>query len=418
LNVPPHRKLSVKKVEHVLRRPAGWRAGVIAVALGAFLVRLLIIAHSHGGADLRIYTYFSRLALHGLNPFALQPNEPIPLVDANSPPLEVAAFAALLAIHDSPTTLRVAFALADVAVVLLIGLRFPRPRRWRAAFIVFYAFNPFVLFSWTVFAEDKTLLFLGIAAWVLALERGREWTAWAAATALTVFKFLGAFAVPALALHSFRTRRWRALAPIGASLGIFLLSNLPWFPKSLDAFTRRDARLALNPPIHESPTLLLSRLGIYAPIEAKLLTAVAIVTVLGFFAARRIDICEAVVWSLFAGYVFLPDDPFNRLLLITLPFMLILDFSIARWIAIWVVSSVAALAGVVATRGVPHELSAIAGALRTLFAHEETVRLTLWMNLLPALVLAFYFADRRSPRTRARPIAMPSARPNPSTTAS
>ncbi len=376
-------------------RPARWRAAVIAVAFGALVVRVLIIAHSHGGEDLRMYTYFSRLALHGVNPFGSPRGGLFPPVDGNNPPLEVAVFTGLLAIHDSPTTLRLLFALADVAVVLLIGLRFPRPRRWRAAFIVFYAFNPFVLFAWTAFAEDKTLLFLGIAAWVLALERDHEWGTWTAAAALTVFKFLGAFAVPVLALHWLCMRHRRALAPVAAFVAIFLASNLAWFPESLDVYTRRDARLAINPPIHASPTLLLARLGIYAPIEAQLLTAAALVAIVGCFVTRRINVRDAVVWSLFAGYVFLPDDAFNRLLLITLPLMLVLHYSIARWVAIWIVSSVASLAGVTATRGVPHGLSAFAGPLRAVFTNEATVPHVIWMNLLPALGVTFYFLDRR-----------------------
>ncbi|MGZ4173036.1 MAG: hypothetical protein ACXVQR_01025 [Solirubrobacteraceae bacterium] len=376
---------------------------MIGIAFFAFVVRLLIMTHSHGGNDLRIYTYFSRLPLHGLNPFAAPAGGLFPASQSDQAPVEVAVFTGLLGVHDSPTTLRLVFALADVGVLLLIGLRYLRPRSWRLGFVLFYAFNPFVLFAWTVFAEDKTLLFLGIAVWILALERDREWLAWATASALTVFKYLGAFAAPALAWDAFRTRRWRGLAPVAMYLAIFLLSTLPWYPKSLDAFSRRDARLAINPPIHASPTLLLSRIGIYAPWEARVLTAAAIAAVLAFFVARRIDRREVVVWSIFAGYLFLPDDAFNRLLLITLPFMLILGFSTLRWVVIWAVSSIAALAGVVATRGVPHALSAVHGPLGTLFSHEGTVPHVLWMSLLPALILGFYFADRSRTGAREHP---------------
>jgi len=394
----PRGRLGGVRVVEVVRSPAGWGFAVITITLVATLVRLLIIAHSHGGTDLRQYTYYSRLALHGVNPFAPPQSGLFPPFDSNNPPLEVAAFTGLLAIHDSPTTIRLLFVVSDALLLLLIGFRYRRSRGWRIGFMVFYGFNPFVLFAYTAFAEDKTLLVLGIACWLLALERDREWSAWAAATALTVFKFLGAFAMPALALHSWRRRRVRALLPIGAFVIAFLLSNLPWFPQSLDAFSRRDARLAVNPPLHASPTLLLSRIGVYAPIEAKLLTGAAIITVLGLFATRRIEVREAVVWSLVAGYIFLPDDAFNRLLLITLPFMLLLELSLRRWIAIWVVSALAALGAVIATRGVPHELTAIAGPLRAVFAHESTVCHVLWMNLLPALVIAYYLIDRRAGR--------------------
>lgn len=371
---------------------------MIAITLLAAVVRLLIIAHSHGGSNLAIYTYFSRLALHGANPFNPPLGGPIKPVYSNSPPLEVALFTALLWLHNSPTTLRVFFMLGDVAVLLLVGLGFPRPQRWRLAFMLFYAFNPFVLLSWTAYAQDKTWLFFGIAVLLLALERGREWVAWLAVTALAAFKFLGAFAVPALALHWFRRRGWWALAPVAAFLVVVVLSNLPWFPASLHAFSRRDDLLAVNPPIHVAPTLVLARIGIYAPLEAKVLPVAATLLVLGLYVARRIDIREAMVWSLFAGYVFLPDDDFDRLLLITLPFLLLVDLSLWRWVAVWIVSSVAALAADVATRGVPRALSGVAGTLHTLFAHEGTLRNALWLNLVPVVVVALYLADRRAGR--------------------
>jgi hypothetical protein len=271
--------------------------------------------------------------------------------------------------------------------------------------MLFYAFNPFVLVAWTVYAQDKSLLFFGIAALLLALERGREWGAWLAATALAAFKFLGAFALPALAVHWFRKRRWWALAPVAAFVALVALSNLPWFPKSLDAFTRRNDLLAINPPIHVSPTILLARIGLYAPVEAKILPIAAALLVLAFFVPGRIDIREAMVWSLFAGYLFLPDTDFDRMLLITLPFMLMLDLSPARWVVVWIVSCVAAVAGLVATHGVPHALSGVAGALHSVFAASGTVRYVLWLNLLTVVVLAYYFADRRAGRAPAGALA-------------
>lgn len=388
---------------------------VFAIAILALIVRAVIIAHSHGGQDLQMYTYFSRLALHGHNPFAPPRGGLFPGYDSNNPPIEVAVYAGLLAIHDSPTTLRMLFALADAGTVLLIGLCFPRPWRWRLPWILFFAFNPFVLVSWTTFAEDKTLLFLGICLWILALERGRQWSAWITATALTVFKFLGAFAVPALALDTYRKRRWWVLAPAVVFVLAFLLSNVPWFPHSLNAFSRRNQRLDLGYPIHASPMLVLASLHLYAPVEATLLTIAAILAVLAAFYARRIEMREALALSLVAGYLFLPDDAFNRLLLITLPLMLLIELSLARWVAIWTISSVAAFGAVIATHGVPHWLSGIHGPLRSVFARDGTLRHALWMTLLTATVLAIYVYDRRRGRA---PIAIASARSNAATIAS
>ena len=388
-------------------RDSRWAALVVAVALCGLLLRLLLIAHTGGGSDLRIYTYFSRLPLHGVNPFRSPANGEFAPVFGNSPPVEVAAFAGLLSIHDSVSTLRVVFALSDAALLLIVGLWFPRRRGWRAAFICFYAFNPFVLFAWTTLAEDKTLLLLGITVLLLALERSREWTAWLAAAALAAFKFLGTFLIPALAIDTYRRRgRW-VIVPLLVFVAVLVLSNLPWFPASLHAFSRRDSRLGINPPIHASPTLLLARIGVYAPFEAKLLTAAGILVVLALQLARRIDVREAVVWSLFAGYVFLPDDALDRLLLITIPFLLIVELSPVEWAVVWGVSILAAVAGDIAVHGVPHALASLGGPLRSVFAHESTVRHVLWMCLLPATVVALYFRERTA-----------SARPNASAIAS
>ncbi|MDQ6745270.1 MAG: hypothetical protein M3Z27_04530 [Actinomycetota bacterium] len=395
------RQLNRDEAAALLRDKAAWRGAVLLLAAAAFIVRMVIIAHTHGGEDLKLYTYFSRLALHGVNPFASPRGGTFPPIDGNNPPTEVAAFSALLGIHNSPTTLRVLFAAADSAVIWLIGWYYPRPKRWKVAFLTFYAVNPFVLLSWTVYAEDKTILFLGVVAWLLALERARDWYAWAAAAALAVFKFLGVFALPAMAYHSVKKDRLRAVWPIAATSVAFLASNLPWFPDSLDAFSRRNLRLDIVPPFHASPTLLLSRLGLYTPLEAKLFPVLATVVILFMLSRQRIDIRHAVAWSLLAGYIFLPDDAFNRLLLITLPFMLISSFSVRVWLAVWLVSLIAALAALVATRGVPHVLVPIGSLLAGLFGHEGTLRHVLWMNILPVLVILSHVSGRRRVAPRA-----------------
>ncbi|HUZ27636.1 MAG TPA: hypothetical protein VMU90_00250 [Solirubrobacteraceae bacterium] len=359
----------------------------------------MIFLHTNGGNDLRIYTYFARLALHGHNPFTSPANGLFLPIYGNSPPLEMAAFAGLLGVHDSPMTLRVIFGLADVAVIWLIGMYYPRSKSWRLAFLLFYAFNPFVLVSWSAFSEDKTILFFLIAAWLLALERDREWWAWAVGTGLAVFKFLGVFAAPMLALWSYRKSRWRMLIPAAAALTVFAASNLPWFPHSLNAFARRDAHLGIN-PIHASPLLVLARLHLYSSVEPRLFLVLAIAAVFVLYASRRIEIREAVVWALFSGYIFLPDDPFNRLLLITLPFLLLVEFTAKQWIALWVVSCMAALGVVIATHGVPHALSPLASVLRAVFSREGSPQHVLWINLVPALTIGFYLIDRRPTRTR------------------
>jgi hypothetical protein len=299
-------------------------------------------------------------------------------------------------VHDSPTTLRVLFAIVDLGVLLLIGLGSPGPQSWRLAFVLFYGFNPLVLLGWTVYAEDKTILFAGIAVLILALERQRHWTAWLATTFLTAFKFLGAFVVPVLTLHAVRQRR-AVILPLVVLVGVVAASAAFWFPDSLHAFSRRSVRLDLNPPINASPVLLLAKIGIYNTVEPRVLTVIGVLVVFGLFAIRRIDICEAVVLSVLAGYVFLPDDAFDRLLLITLPFLLILRPKPWQWLLLWAVSSVAALGAVVATHGVPHFLSGVGDGLRSVFGgHEGTLRHVFWMSLPLAVVLVMFGLARRT----------------------
>lgn len=372
----------------------GWRGTIVLIAVAGFLVRLLLVAHTRGGDDLRIYMYFARLGLHGHNPFAPPAGGAIPPSDSDNPPLEIAVFTGLLGLHDSATTLRVLFALADAAVILVVGLCFARPRSWRAGFALFYAFNPFVLGCWTGFAEDKTIVFLGIVIWLVALERGREVLSWSAAIFVAIFKFVSVFALPVLGLDALRRTRWKALVPVGAFCICVAASYLVWFPKSADLFTRRAAYLNQNPPIHASPTMLLSRLGIYVPLEAKLFTIVALLAVIGWFVSRRIGLEEAVVWSLLAGTVFVPNNSFTRILLITLPFLFIIEMSRMRWLALWIVTTVSAVAVLIATQGVPHTLAAIGGPLRAIFPREATVGHMFWVNLPLVLMVAFYWADR------------------------
>jgi hypothetical protein len=344
-----------------------------------------------------------------MNPFAPPSGGEFPALESDNPPLEIALFGGLLGLHDSPTTIRILFALTDAAVILVVGLCFRRSRLWRGAFIIFYAFNPFILVSWTGFAEDKTIVFLGITIWIWALESKREWIAWIATAMLTAIKFVGAYAAPVLALDAYRQERWRSIRYIAVYLGLVGASYLLWFPNSVDTLSRRSFRLATNPPIHASWTLILSRIGVYAPIEAKVATALAIVAVFVLFAANRLAIRDAAVWSVLAGFAFLPNSGFDRVLLFTLPFLLIIDLSAIQWLILWVVSSIGGLAIYVATRGVPHALSPIGSALSSVFTPEATVRHVIWINLLPVLVLTFYFLQRHRERLRAQHRVKPTA---------
>src|SRR5215208_3666944 len=144
--------LSSRVVPGVLRTLARdertWRRTVLAVAALALVVRLAIAAVTGGGNDLKIYYAFASLAAGGDNPFDPPAGFEFPERLSDNLPGEYVLFAGLLRIVDSPDTLRVLFAFADAGVVLLVGLWYPRPIAWRAAFVAFYAFNPLVLGSW------------------------------------------------------------------------------------------------------------------------------------------------------------------------------------------------------------------------------------------------------------------------------
>jgi hypothetical protein len=377
-----------------------WRWSVLGVAVIALLVRVLLIAHSHGGSDLRNYTYFARLALQGHDPYLPPAHGAFGATFADSPPLEYVVLSLLLRVHNSPTTLRVLFAIADVAVVLLVGFRWPAPRSWRAAFVVFYALNPLVLISWTVYAEDKTLLFLAVAVALLGVEQGRALTSWLAATALTAFKFLGAFLVPVLLVDTLRERRARGLWFLAGFVILVAVTSLAWFPDGLRAFTHRNGRLGAYVPIHSSPMLLVSRIGLYASFEPTLLAAIALIAIVVLVILRRLEVAEALALSLLAGYIFLPDDSFGRLLLVTIPFLLLVRPTSRQWAAVWVVTTVAAIAAAIETQGVPHALAPISGALRAAFSHESTVRSVLWLNAPVVTVLWTYWAQRQRAGSR------------------
>lgn len=364
-----------------------WPLRIAALAAIALLLRLLLIAVTDGGADLAIYTWFGDLGLHGVNPYDAPAGGAIEPRFADSPPLEFLLFAGLLKLHDSADTLRVFFALCDAGVVLLIGLAFPLARAWRWRVVVFYALNPFVLTAWTGFSEDKTLLFLLIAALLLALLRDRLDWAWAATAALTALKFLGAFFAPVLALHTLRARGRRGLIPIALCVLAVALTCLIWFPDSLHMLDNRGERANLPAPIHASLLLFLDAGGLYASWQPQALAVVSLALVLALWWTERIDVREGVVLSIAAGYVWLPDQPSNRILLVLLPFLLLADLSRAAWLLLWLTSIPASLAVLEASRELP-------GGVAELIGPGGSLRQVVWLQLPLLVVVIAWIRDR------------------------
>src|SRR4051794_6439557 len=320
-----------------------WRRAILILAAVAFVVRIAIAAVTGGNEDLRQYYEFAHLAGGGHNPYHPPPGFPLPDRFGDNLPGELILFAGVLKLHDAAFSLRVLFAAADAGVILLVGLCFQRPRVWRAAFVVFYAFNPLVLGSWTATAEDKTVLFLLLAALVLALERDRAVLSWLGTTALAAIKGFTVFFAPMLALHSARTRGWRAACLyVAGSAALLAVAHLPWFPDDFEAYSRRAHRAAGPVPYHAALTQVLDKLGIYDVAIPRFGVPLLLVGIFLLFWREAIGIVEALVLSSAATLVLQPEHSYPRALFAALPFLFVLRLTARRWAVIWVVSSVAA----------------------------------------------------------------------------
>jgi hypothetical protein len=386
-------------LDQVLSRDDAWRRFVIGVAVLALVARLVLIAGTGGGFNLRIFYHFGDLVARGMNPYHAPPGTGAESPQyGDNPPLELIVFAGLLKIHNSPDTLRVFFALMDVAVIGLVGFLYPLSRIWRANFVVFYAFNPLLLEEWTAFADDKSILIALIILVLLGLEEGRLAISWAATAVLIAFKWLGAAFLLPLALYTWRRVSPRALAiGAGAVTAFVALWQLPYFPDNLEAFSRRSDRISIDPPIHASPTQILSHLGIYDSAIPRVFIVVSLITVYALFLLDRIDVREAVVLSVFCSYVALPDEGANRMLLITLPFLFILAMTEFRWLSLWAVSILGAAAVLVEFRNTG------IGLIEQVFGSYGSLKHVLFANLLMAFVVFYYVKDKvtRTQRERA-----------------
>jgi hypothetical protein len=392
-------RLARERLEAILEDERRWRYAVLALALLAVVVRLGLVAVTGGGNDLRIYFNFAHLAIDGTNPYTddLPAGFPLPERLGDNLPGELLLFGGVLKLHDSPDSIRVLFALADAGVIALVGLAYPRPRPWRAAFVVFYALNPLVLGSWTATSEDKTLLFLLIAGVLLALELGRVGWAWAGSAVLGGLKGVGVFFAPPLALHTLRTRGWRAAAWMLAAFAAFLVvAHLPWYPEDLRVYERRADTITYRPPHHASLMLVPSELGFYDPAIVRVGTLLLLLAVYAAYVLRRIDVRESLVLASAATVVLMPDHSYTRCLLVALPFLLIMRLDTRRWAWLWGVSFVASV---------------------LIWLQQEQDRLggygsiphMLASNAFVVLVIGLWLSDRR-PRdegTAARPAAVP-----------
>jgi hypothetical protein len=327
-----------------------WRAFLVVVLVGSVIARALcILGDRAGGDDLQIYTYFARLVLRGRNPYDAPETGPIDPAYGDNPVGELGFFAGVLALYDSRTALRVVFVSADLAVLTLLAFGYVRTRWWKAQLMVFYAFNPLVLHQWAVNGDDKTVLVAVIVAMLVALERRRFGAAWLAATVLGLLKWLSAyFFVPLVLLTARSLGGMRTVLLAAASVLVVAASMVPYFPDSLTPIARRRERLELEPG-HASFTNLLEELGVYHSAMVNVMTAGVILAILVLFVKSRIDMREAVVLSVAAAFLPLPDNGVNRLLFVALPFLLVMRLSNARMAALWIASLVTLVGTVVTT---------------------------------------------------------------------
>ncbi len=181
------------------------------------------------------------------------------------------------------------------------------------------------------------------------IDNGRLKAAWVVAIVLFVLKFESAFFLIPLAIYTYRLCGPRftyiALAAFGAAA---IVAELPFFPQSLRAFSRRSVRID-GTPGHSSPTIILDRLGIYDHRIVRPLIVFSLLLIAAALARRRIDLPSAIVLSMFCSFFFLPDESYDRIALILVPLFFIMRFSRRRYILI----SIATLLSTIALYSVP-----------------------------------------------------------------
>jgi len=373
---------------------------ILVIASLALLLRLLLIRYItlDSGDDLRIYTYFGNLMAHGANPYDPPLDSPINRHYANIAPLNLAFFAAILRLWDSPSALRVTFAIVDALLLLTVGFLVRRPWTWRRDVMLFYAFNPLVLITLVVNSQDKVVVLWLMTLLLVAVEANRVVASIALTTLLTLYRWLGAFFILPIALYF--ARSWRSFSAMLGAFGVaVVVSHLFYWPDNLIIYASRSARTLIDPPIHASPTILLDAIGYYSPTFVPISILVSLALFYALFAFEKIGIVELIVLVTFFTNMGAPELPISRILMVALPILWIIRLPAERVWVLWIVATAATFfvrpeLGQTVLASLPTGLQP---AMEWLLSPVPNA---LIMNTLPGLLLVWYCIDKATGRVR------------------
>ena len=315
--------------------------GIPCLLALAFIIRLYFIFRTPGGYDLEIYTYFARIMHNSQNPYKAPIDGPISPLYADMLPFNLNIFSLALTFWNDPRALRISFAAAEIGLSMVVWYCFDRPRSYRFMMVLFLLFSPFVLYSFTITAEDKPILLLGLFLLVLFLERRKSWSAVVTCAFLAMFKWMGVFLILPVAYHYCKKVNYQFLFYFSVFGVLFVFSHFPFFPDSLITYHYRSLRAAFS-PLHQSIMLPLTH--IYNPLFIQLLIPLTILLHYFLYYSSKLNITETIVLLVFFSYILAPDNSYDRLTMIALPMFLITRlstrFSLIAYIVLWLGSIV------------------------------------------------------------------------------
>jgi hypothetical protein len=273
--------------------------------------------------DMPRYIWEGKITRLGYNPYALPPSSPqlMALRDENwkginhkdfpsiYPPLAQGVFAALAAVYPSPTFFKAVFVLFDVGAFGLLLLLL-RHREDINAVAAIYFLNPLLLLEVALHGHYDSLVLLCLAAFLLALERGK--LAWAA-----LFLFFGASVkILALALLPVLVMQKRVRGTLYAAVLTAAVAALLKFSGASDALGRFAVDFQYNSAL---PFVLHLLLGNLLPRAGERWLAFALLGAAGVTAALR-----------------LRGTPPERHALVFLGLLLVFSPTLHPWYLLWI----------------------------------------------------------------------------------